>query len=204
MTPSPPDPSLPARLREFHRQLPLAGDPPNARRVAGVPDRVLLLTAARGDGPVGLPAALYFQGSSFHKATGVMSDGPDRLAVPGFPASFHQEERMMVDEGVATARQRVTLEELRDALRALLPSLEREYGVTSIELFGSYVRGEQDEESDLDVLVEFDPDRGLSLFDFVGLQQELSDRLGVRVDLVEKRSIRPRLRDRILHEAVPL
>ncbi|MEN6518185.1 MAG: nucleotidyltransferase family protein [Methanospirillum sp.] len=110
----------------------------------------------------------------------------------------------MVDGRIATARRRVTLEELKTALRALLPSLEREYGVSSIEIFGSYVRGEQDEESDLDLLVEFDPDSELSLFDFVGLQQELSDHLGVRVDLVEKRSIKPRLRDRILHEAVPL
>ncbi|HIH03442.1 MAG TPA: nucleotidyltransferase family protein [Methanoregulaceae archaeon] len=110
----------------------------------------------------------------------------------------------MIDGSTTNARRTVTLEELRTALRALLPAIGREYGVTSIELFGSYVRGEQDEESDLDVLVEFDPDRGLSLFDFVGLQQELSDRLGVRVDLVEKRSIKPRLRDRILREAVPL
>ena len=110
----------------------------------------------------------------------------------------------MVDGSIATARRTVTLEELKTALRALLPSLEREYGVSSIEIFGSYVRGEQDEESDLDLLVEFDPDRGLSLFNFVGLQQELSDHLGVRVDLVEKRSIKRRLRDRILHEAVPL
>ena len=97
-----------------------------------------------------------------------------------------------------------TLEELRIVLRALLPALEQEYGVSSIEIFGSYVRGEQDDESDLDLLVEFDPDRGPSLFDFVGLQQELSDRLGVRVDLVEKRSIKRGLKDRILHEAVPL
>ena len=110
----------------------------------------------------------------------------------------------MVDGRIATARRRGTLEELKTALRALLPSLEREYGVSSIEIFGSFVRGEQDEESDLDLLVEFDPDRGLSLFDFVGLQQELSDHLGVRVDLVEKRSIKRRLRDRILHEAIPL
>ena len=110
----------------------------------------------------------------------------------------------MVDGNTARAGGTVTLEELRLALRALLPSLEREYGVSSIEIFGSYVRGEQDEESDLDLLVEFDPDRGPSLFGFVGLQQELSDRLGVRVDLVEKRSIKPGFRDRILHEAVPL
>ncbi len=109
----------------------------------------------------------------------------------------------MVDGNTAKAGT-VTLEELRLALRALLPSLEREYGVSSIEIFGSYVRGEQDEESDLDLLVEFDPARGLSLFDFARLQRTLGESLGVRVDLVEKRSIKRRLRDRILHEAVPL
>jgi uncharacterized protein len=98
----------------------------------------------------------------------------------------------------------VTLEMVRTALRPLVPELERDYGVTSIELFGSYVRGEQDGESDLDLLVEFDPERELSLFDLIGLEQELSDRLGIRVDLVEKRSIKPGLRDRILNEAVPL
>jgi hypothetical protein len=97
-----------------------------------------------------------------------------------------------------------TLEEAQAALRALRPWLERDYGVVSVWIFGSFARGEQDEESDLDLLVEFDPDSKLSLFAFVGLQQELSDRLGIRVDLGEPRSIKPRLRDRILHEAVPL
>lgn len=102
--------------------------------------------------------------------------------------------------GIGTA----TLEKIRTTLRLLQPYLEREYGVSSIELFGSCVHGEQDEESDLDLLIDLDPDRGLSLFGLVGLQQELSDRLGVRVDLIETRSIKPALRDRILREAVPL
>jgi uncharacterized protein len=110
----------------------------------------------------------------------------------------------MEDDSRTLTRKPRNLEEVRGALRALVPELERDYGVTSIGLFGSYVRGEQDGASDLDLLVEFDPDRDLSLLEFVGLQLELSDRLGVRVDLVEKRSIKPGLRDRILHEAVPL
>ncbi len=109
----------------------------------------------------------------------------------------------MEDDRRITRRQG-TLDEIRAAVRALVPELRRDYGVTSIELFGSYVRGEQDEASDLDVLVEFDPARKLSLFDLAGLEQELTDRLGVRVDLVEKRSVKPALRDRILREAIPL
>jgi len=110
----------------------------------------------------------------------------------------------MTNGSMATARRTATLKELRIALRALLPSLEREYGVTSIELFGSYVRGEQDEKSDLDLLVVFDPERDLSLLDLARLQRTLTERIGVPVDLVEKRSIKPGLRDRILNEAVPL
>lgn len=95
-------------------------------------------------------------------------------------------------------------EDLRAMLRAMVPELRRDYGLVSIELFGSYVRGEQDGESDLDVLVEFDPDRELSLFDLARLERTLTEKTGVRVDLVEKESIKPGLRDRILHEAVPL
>jgi predicted nucleotidyltransferase len=110
---------------------------------------------------------------------------------------------MLEDSATGTGPPR-TLEEARAALRALLPFLEREYGVTSIWLFGSYVRGEQDAGGDLDLLVEFETDRNLSLLRLVGLQQELSDRLGVRVDLGEPRSIKPGLRDRILSEGVPL
>ncbi len=86
----------------------------------------------------------------------------------------------------------------------MVPELRRDYGLVSIEFFGSYVRGEQDSESDLDVPVEFDPDRELSLFDLARLERTLTERTGVRVDLVEKESIKPGLRDRILHEAVPL
>ena len=110
---------------------------------------------------------------------------------------------MSKDSATGTGPPR-TLEEARAALRALLPWLERDYGVVSIRIFGSFVRGEQDGESDLDLLIEFVPDSTLSLFGFVGLQLELSDRLGIWVDLGEPRSIKPGLRDRILHEAVPV
>ena len=71
-------------------------------------------------------------------------------------------------------------------------------------MFGSWARGEQTVLSDLDILVEFDPSRKVSLFDFVTLEQELSDYLGIPVDLVEKSAVKPALRQRILSEAVPL
>lgn len=97
-----------------------------------------------------------------------------------------------------------TFEAVRTALREELPELEPRYGFRSIEVFGSYVGGEKRRTNDLDLLVEFDPDRKVSLYDLVTVERLLSDRLGVRVDLAEKRGIKPALRERILGEAVPI
>jgi len=67
-------------------------------------------------------------------------------------------------------------------------------------VFGSYVRGEQREDSDLDVLVELGDESPMTLIDFVGLQMELSDRLGVKVDLADKATLRRRIGQHILSE----
>ncbi len=85
-------------------------------------------------------------------------------------------------------------------LRDRLPELSERHGVTSLGLFGSYVRGEEREGSDLDLLVEFaeTPD----LLEFVALGRDLSELLGVKVDLVMKRALRPRIGERILEEIV--
>lgn len=72
----------------------------------------------------------------------------------------------------------------------------------SLEVFGSYVRNEQTPESDLDVLVTFEQAPGL--FEFVELRDRLSDVLGVTVDLVMKTALKPRLKQRILDEAIPV
>jgi predicted nucleotidyltransferase len=87
-------------------------------------------------------------------------------------------------------------------LREHLPEVAERYHVRSLEVFGSYVRNEQDESSDLDVLVTFSetPD----LLSFITLENYLSDTLGVKVDLVMKDSLKPRLEQRILSEAVPV
>jgi len=86
-------------------------------------------------------------------------------------------------------------------LRSMLPDLRVRYGVRSLGVFGSYVRGEQGPGSDLDLLVEFD-DRPLSLFDFVRLENEVSDALNLKVDLVEKRALKPYIGQHILAEVV--
>lgn len=85
-------------------------------------------------------------------------------------------------------------------LRQHLPELAEKYHVRSLEVFGSYVRNEQTPESDLDVLVTFE--RAPGLFEFIELRDRLSDVLGVKVDLVMKKALKPRLEKRILHEAI--
>ena len=81
------------------------------------------------------------------------------------------------------------------------PQLHDRYGVCGLWLFGSYVRGEEKGGSDLDVLVEFDRP-GMTLLKFVDLEMHMSERLGLKVDLVQRRSLRPRIRPNVLAEAV--
>ena len=95
-----------------------------------------------------------------------------------------------------------SLEELVANLKALLPLLQAQYPVRSLEVFGSFVRGEATAASDLDLLVVFDEIP--SLFRFVALENYLSDTLGVKVDLVMKDGLKPAIGKRILQEAIPV
>ena len=89
-----------------------------------------------------------------------------------------------------------------DELRRLQPELKKRYPIKEMGVFGSYVRGEQREDSDLDVLVDLGD--GMTLIDLVGLQLEISDALGLKVDLAMKDALKPRIEKRILAEAVML
>ena len=71
-----------------------------------------------------------------------------------------------------------------------------------MRVFGSVARGEADQGSDIDFLVELEP--GRSLRDHAALWLELKELLGCEVDVVTDRGLRPRIRDRVLKEAVPL
>ena len=88
-------------------------------------------------------------------------------------------------------------------LREHMPELRRDYGGSSLALFGSYVRGEEQEESDLDVLVDFD--RPIGMLGFVELGDRLSAIVGKTVDLTTVRSASEhRSGRRLLQEAIPL
>jgi predicted nucleotidyltransferase len=92
---------------------------------------------------------------------------------------------------------RILREKREDILR-----IAAKHGARNVRVFGSVARGEADEISDLDLLVEMEP--GRSLLDHAALWVELREVLGVEVDVVSERGIKPRIRDRILGEAVPL
>jgi len=92
---------------------------------------------------------------------------------------------------------RILREKREDILR-----IAAKHGARNVRVFGSIARGEADEISDLDLLVEMEP--GRSLLDHAALWVELREVLGVEVDVVSERGIKPRIRDRILGEAVPL
>jgi predicted nucleotidyltransferase len=96
----------------------------------------------------------------------------------------------------------IALDEIRRTLREQLPQLQDAWGLASLELFGSRVRGDAREDSDLDLLVSFvEP---IGLFRFVELENTLTDLLGVKVDLVMRDALKPRIGKRILAEAIPL
>lgn len=80
--------------------------------------------------------------------------------------------------------------------------LQEQFQVSELGIFGSYVRAEQTETSDVDILVEFSVTP--SLLRFIHLENYLSDRLGVKVDLVHKAGLKPRLGARILEEVIYL
>ncbi|AKB72580.1 hypothetical protein DU52_13185 [Methanosarcina mazei] len=91
-----------------------------------------------------------------------------------------------------------TVEE-REELFRKISSFLKKYGATRVSVFGSYVRGEERPESDIDVLVEFAERK--SLLTLVDIEMELSDCLGIKVDLLTEKSISPYLIDGIKKEA---
>jgi predicted nucleotidyltransferase len=90
---------------------------------------------------------------------------------------------------------------LKDKREAIL-QIAAKHGARNVRVFGSVARGEADDQSDIDFLVDMEP--GRSLLDLSGLLVDLQGLLGQNVDVVTERGLKPRIRERVLHEAVAL
>ena len=99
------------------------------------------------------------------------------------------------------------MEQIENILKTLQdqkPYLSQRYGITILGVFGSYVRGEQSDESDIDILVELEETRHVDLFDLANIERYLCDLLGLKVDLAIKSGLQKRIGKRILEEVVPV
>lgn len=92
------------------------------------------------------------------------------------------------------------LNEIKEILKQNKKELKDKYKIKKIGVFGSYVRGEEKKRSDIDILVEFSEPVGL--FEFMDLEEYLEKLLGVKVDLVSKKALKPRIGQHILKEVV--
>jgi hypothetical protein len=94
------------------------------------------------------------------------------------------------------------IQELLQAKREEILRIAAQHGARNVRVFGSVARGEADEASDIDFLVELEP--GRTLFDLGGLLMDLRELLGREVDVATARGLKPRIRERVLREAVNL
>ena len=94
------------------------------------------------------------------------------------------------------------VDDLVKAKRSDIMRVAELHGARSIRVFGSIARGTADDQSDIDFLVEMEP--GRSLFDMGGLVMDLRDLFGRGVDVVTERGLKPRIRNRVIREAIPL
>jgi len=84
---------------------------------------------------------------------------------------------------------------------AQLASVCRSYDVRELSVFGSAARGDMRAESDVDMLVEFQPAAEVGLIEFAGLMLDLTQLVGRKVDLVSKKGLKPLIRESILSQA---
>ena len=93
------------------------------------------------------------------------------------------------------------VQEVKEKIRRRLPELREKYGVSSLKIFGSFVHGSQNQRSDVDLLVEFEENRPLTLLQFIALEREIGVLVGRKVDLVERKTLKPSIGRRVLAEA---
>ena len=95
-----------------------------------------------------------------------------------------------------------TRHEVMTRLKGLKGELATRYDVREIGIFGSVAKGEDDNQSDIDLLVDYTPGAQVGLFAFIRLRRRLSELLGFQVDLVTPDALHPAMREGILREAI--
>lgn len=98
----------------------------------------------------------------------------------------------------------LNLERIKNILKEHKEKLREKYGVKEIGIFGSCVRGDQKKTSDVDILVDFEEKAKIGLLKFINLENYISDFLGVKVDLVSRNALKPRIGKHILKEVIYL
>ena len=93
-----------------------------------------------------------------------------------------------------------SVEEIEEILKSFKNDIKRNYKAEVVGIFGSFARGEQKSDSDVDILVKFYKDA--TLFDYMRLSMFLQEKLGIDVDIVPQDTIREELRERIVKEAI--
>lgn len=93
-------------------------------------------------------------------------------------------------------------DQIKEIIQEHKKELEEKFKVKEISIFGSYVKGEEKKRSDVDILVEFKEPIGL--FEYMDLEEYLSKLLGLKVDLVSKKALKPTIGEYILKEVVYL
>ena len=96
----------------------------------------------------------------------------------------------------------MTLEKRLEGNRDEILRIAHKYGARNVRAFGSVARGDADDLSDLDLIVELES--GRTLLDLGGLQFELEELMGCPVDVVTERGLKKRIRDRVLRDAIPV
>ena len=92
------------------------------------------------------------------------------------------------------------IQQIIKTLSKLKPVINKKYKVKELGIFGSYIRGQEKSDSDLDILVSFEEPVGF--FKFLELEEYLSDKLDIKVDLVSKKALKPRIGKRILEQVI--
>jgi len=97
-----------------------------------------------------------------------------------------------------------SLDKILSVLKDEMPYFRLRYQIESLRVSGSYARGEQSKESDLDLLVRFEENANLTLIDYIDLRNELSSLLSVKIDLVDESTLKPLIGEHILREAIEI